>query len=58
MELVSREAATPGSPALSAVEFNLSQTMIRIKDPTKSIPFYRDLCGMEVRHTDSDCASD
>uniref|UniRef100_A0A0G4FYH8 lactoylglutathione lyase n=1 Tax=Chromera velia CCMP2878 TaxID=1169474 RepID=A0A0G4FYH8_9ALVE len=29
-------------------EFNLSQTMIRVKDPQKSLAFYRDVCGMSV----------
>lgn len=29
-------------------EFNLSQTMLRIDDPTQSLPFYRDLWGMDI----------
>eukprot|EP00516_Mucochytrium_quahogii_P005747 CAMPEP_0203763452 /NCGR_PEP_ID=MMETSP0098-20131031/16204_1 /ASSEMBLY_ACC=CAM_ASM_000208 /TAXON_ID=96639 /ORGANISM=" , Strain NY0313808BC1" /LENGTH=352 /DNA_ID=CAMNT_0050658287 /DNA_START=695 /DNA_END=1750 /DNA_ORIENTATION=+ len=36
-------------------KYNYSQTMIRIKDPAASIPFYRDLFGMELvseRHFD------
>ena len=32
------------------IEYNLSQTMMRIKDPHKSIPFYTQLFGMEVVH--------
>jgi len=31
--------------------FNLSQTMLRIKDPEKSIPFYRDVLGMTLVRT-------
>ena len=29
-------------------EFNLSQTMMRIKDPARSLPFYRDGMGMTL----------
>jgi len=29
-------------------EFNLSQTMMRIKDPEKSIPFYTNIIGMKL----------
>ena len=42
MEIVKRDGA-----AGIANEFNLSQTMLRIKDPKKSIPFYERL-GMTL----------
>lgn len=31
-------------------EFNFSQTMIRVKDPKKSVDFYRDNFGMKLIH--------
>jgi len=37
-----------GSQDLDPDRFNLSQTMIRVKDPAKSVPFYRYLFGMEI----------
>jgi lactoylglutathione lyase len=43
VELVKRHASLEGSP-----KFSLSQTMLRIKDPSKSIPFYTDLMGMQL----------
>mmetsp|Transcript_78596 Transcript_78596/g.118205 ORF Transcript_78596/g.118205 Transcript_78596/m.118205 type:complete len:240 (+) Transcript_78596:220-939(+) len=41
IEIVAREKTTYSG-------FNFSQTMIRIKDPAKSLAFYRDLLGMEI----------
>lgn len=39
-------AATAG--AESTREFIMSQTMLRIRDPEKSVPFYRDVLGMTL----------
>eukprot|EP00512_Aurantiochytrium_limacinum_P003712 CAMPEP_0171500352 /NCGR_PEP_ID=MMETSP0958-20121227/8941_1 /TAXON_ID=87120 /ORGANISM="Aurantiochytrium limacinum, Strain ATCCMYA-1381" /LENGTH=363 /DNA_ID=CAMNT_0012035019 /DNA_START=93 /DNA_END=1184 /DNA_ORIENTATION=- len=47
----------PAQREVEADRYNLSQTMIRITDPNLSIPFYRDLFGMEVvreSHYDKD----
>ena len=44
VELVRRE---PGRFDAASERYNLSQTMIRIKDPEASVPFYRDLFGMK-----------
>ena len=41
------EIVKRGSDAKIANEFNFSQTMLRIKDPTKSLDFYRKL-GMKL----------
>jgi len=43
VELVGREEAQQGTPP-----FTLSQTMLRIKDPAKSIPFYTQLMGLKL----------
>jgi lactoylglutathione lyase len=45
VELVRRE---PGSFDPIAERYNLSQTMIRIKDPAVSVPFFRDVFGMKI----------
>jgi len=43
VELVKREQDLASAPA-----FSLCQTMLRIKDPAKSIPFYTDLMSMQL----------
>jgi len=55
VELVKRDESTAANAAWKGHDFNLSQTMIRVKDLAKSVPFYRDLLGMKVlseRHFD------
>lgn len=44
MEVISRDPScfTSGPP------YNLAQTMLRVKDPAKSLHFYRDLMGMHL----------
>jgi len=36
------------NPLLKGVKYNLAQTMIRIKDPKVSVPFYKDRFGMKL----------
>lgn len=43
IELVQRAA---GSPVQN--KYTLAQTMLRVKDPEKSLKFYRDICGNET----------
>lgn len=43
IEIISR---SPDSPVKN--KFTLAQTMIRVKDPVKSLKFYRDLLGMDL----------
>ena len=45
VELVRRE---PGTFDPIAERYNLSQTMIRIKDPAVSVPFFRDVFAMKI----------
>lgn len=38
----------PASPDAPTADYIFSQTMLRIKDPERSIPFYRDVLGMTL----------
>ena len=37
-----------GNPSSNAQQFVLNQTMLRIRDPEQSVPFYRDVLGMTM----------
>lgn len=43
IEIISR---SPDSPVKN--QYTLAQTMIRVKDPVKSLKFYHDLLGMDL----------
>ena len=42
------ELCSRGPHAPIHEKFNLSQTMLRVKDPQKSVTFYRDILGMRL----------
>ena len=45
IEIISRDKDSPVQN-----KFTFAQTMLRVKDPEKSVKFYRDILGMNLCH--------